>query len=277
MLAERRIDAAHLGLPGSRRFVVWGQVPTQVERGERVLSVVGSRAALRRLCDRTADVVQAAGRLGCAVVSGGALGIDGAAHRAALAHGVPQLLVHPCGPDHLYPEAHVDLIHAVARAPDSAVLFAVPEGTPPTRGLFASRNAIVVGLSRAIVVVQAGLRSGTMNSARLARREGIGVGTFDASPGGRALLGAGAQLLPAEGSLDADLQRLLGGGPGDEHEEVSDPLLARLETPMGLDELCTAFPDLGLVGLMGRLAALRASGAVVEVSPGCYVRSPRAG
>lgn len=277
MHESRSIDAKDLGLGGSRTFVVWGELPPHLERRRGLLAVIGSRAAMRTLCERARATVEAAGELGLGVVSGGALGIDGAAHRHALRLGVPQLLVHPCGPDNLYPPTHVDLIHAVAGARHSGVLFAVPEGTPPKRGLFASRNAIVVGLSEAVVVAQAAQRSGTMSSARMALRRGLAVGTFDASPGARALVGEGAVLLSLTGSLVTGLQQLLGQMPPPAEGAPSDPVLRHLDTPKTLDSLCAAAPGQGPLEIMQRLAQLRAQGLVIEVSPGCYARSRPAG
>lgn len=125
-----------------------GELPTRPRLG-----IVGSRAALRSLMVAVPWIVETAGAAGFAVVSGGALGIDGAVHHAALGRGVPQLAVLPCGEDRPYPPLHVGLFEAIASAPASGVLFAQPRGMCPSRAMFASRNALVAALADALVVV----------------------------------------------------------------------------------------------------------------------------
>lgn len=188
------ISAAELGLPGKRErsFELIGVPPPRPR-----LAIVGSRAAHRRVLRTLAPIVAEAGRRGWSLVSGGALGIDGGAHRAALEHGVPQLAVLPCGRDRLYPPNHADLFATMARAGDAALLFAQQPGTAPARAMFASRNAIVVGLADAVLVAEASLRSGSMGTGRLALRRQIPLAAIAGSPGCGALIGAGARPLPA--------------------------------------------------------------------------------
>ncbi|MEX1369155.1 MAG: DNA-processing protein DprA, partial [Nannocystaceae bacterium] len=155
-----------LGLSGRRDLYLHGALPPPPR-----LAVVGSRAAHRRLRDAVEPIVHAAGRRRWSIVSGGAVGIDADAHAAALEAGIPQLAVLPCGPDRAYPPQHAPLFLHIGQATDSGVLYAHAPGTEPSRGMFASRNAIVVALCDAVVVVEAAPRSGTMLTASLALRK----------------------------------------------------------------------------------------------------------
>ena len=189
-MRTRVIPAAVLGSSGRRQFHLAGVVAPAPR-----LAVVGSRAAHRCFRDAVEPIVHAAGRRGWSIVSGGALGIDGDAHAAALEAGVPQLAVLPCGPDRPYPPRHEPLFERIASAPGSGVVFAHPPGTEPCRSMFASRNATVVGLSMAVLVVEAAPRSGTMLTATLARRSGRARAVVSGSAGAAILAADGAHAL----------------------------------------------------------------------------------
>lgn len=98
-----------------------------------------------------------------AVVSGGAYGIDGTAHRATMAAGGTTIAVLAGGLDRFYPAGHDELLQRVA---DSACVVAeAPSGVPPTRWRFLARNRLIAALASATVVVEAGSRSGSINTA----------------------------------------------------------------------------------------------------------------
>lgn len=109
-----------------------------------------------------------------AVVSGGAYGIDGMAHRAALASGGVTVAALAGGIDRLYPAGHEALLHRVID--QGLVVSEVPCGTAPTRWRFLQRNRLIAALSRATVVVEAGFRSGALNTARHAASLALPVG-----------------------------------------------------------------------------------------------------
>lgn len=188
------ISAHELGLPGrrERHFELVGPLPARPR-----LAIVGSRAAHRPVLRALVPIIDAAARRGWSLVSGGALGIDGNAHRAALARDMPQLAVLPCGRDCLYPPGHAELFATMVASPSAGILFGQPLGVTPARGMFASRNAIVVGLADAVLVAEAGLRSGSIGTGRLALRRGVPVAAIGGSPGCGALIGAGAKPLPS--------------------------------------------------------------------------------
>ena len=141
---------------------------------ERSVSVVGARSSTA-YGDMVATSFGAGlAERGWTVVSGAAFGIDAAAHRGALSLAGPTVAVLAGGIDRPYPSAHAGLLQQIAQA--GAVLSEVAPGTAPTRFRFLSRNRIIATLSRGTVVVEAGLRSGSLNTARTADECGRPVG-----------------------------------------------------------------------------------------------------
>ena len=133
------------------------------------LAIVGARGASRAGCRRTQELAEMLSHSGYAIVSGGALGIDAAAHRGALAAGGPTFAVLGCGVDVVYPDRHGPLFDEIAGSPAGGLLSEFPPGTPPRGNQFPSRNRIVAALAEAVVVVEAQARSGALVTARLAR------------------------------------------------------------------------------------------------------------
>lgn len=140
------------------------------------------------------------------VVSGGAYGIDGAAHRASLAAQGDTIAALAGGPDRLYPSGHDALLRRVIEC--GAVVSETPAGTPPTRWRFLQRNRVIAALSAAVVVVEAGHRSGALNTAHHAATIGVPLGvvpgpiTSAASAGCHRLLrDAAAQCITSVGDI----------------------------------------------------------------------------
>lgn len=138
-----------------------------------MVAMVGARAC-------TGYGLQAAGQLavelakdGVTIVSGAALGVDGSAHRGALAVGGTTVAVLACGVDRRYPATHDNLIQVIGER--GAVLAELPPGTAPTRFRFLARNRLIAGLTSATVVVEAAGRSGSLVTARLAAELGRAV------------------------------------------------------------------------------------------------------
>jgi DNA processing protein len=133
----------------------------------RSVAVVGSRAATGYGTHVATEMAAALGEHGWTVVSGGAYGIDGAAHRGALATGGLTFAVLACGVDRPYPAGHAGLFDDVAV--HGALVSEWPPGRAPTRHGFLVRNRVIAALTRGTVVVEAGLRSGALSTARHAR------------------------------------------------------------------------------------------------------------
>jgi len=131
------------------------------------VSVVGSRAATAYGAHVSTEMAAALGQRGWAVVSGGAYGIDDRAHRGALAAEGQTIAVLACGVDWPYPAGNADLFDAIAA--HGALVSEWPPGRRPTRHGFLIRNRVIAALTRGTVVVEAGLRSGALSTARHAR------------------------------------------------------------------------------------------------------------
>ncbi|GAA1890216.1 DNA-processing protein DprA [Lapillicoccus jejuensis] len=140
----------------------------------RSVSVVGARASTRYGEQQASDLAAGLAERGFAVVSGAAFGIDGAAHRGALAVGGATVAVLAGGVDRPYPVAHTRLISAIAES--GAVLSEVAPGSAPTRPRFLLRNRVIAALGAGTLVVEAGLRSGSLHTAGVASRLNRPVG-----------------------------------------------------------------------------------------------------
>lgn len=141
------------------------------------VAIVGTRVpsgAGRRLAYETARRVAEAG---VCVVSGLALGIDGAAHEGALAAGAPTVGVLGGGHDHFFPKSNAELAERII-AGGGAVLSPYAPDQPVWPNQFLERNAIVAGLADGVVIVEAAARSGALNTASHAANLGIPVMAF---------------------------------------------------------------------------------------------------
>lgn len=185
---------------GGPPLVLWAQGPARLDEvADRAAAVVGTRAATA-YGERVAfDLAAGLAEREVAVVSGGAYGIDGAAHRAVLDCDGITVAVLAGGLDIPYPGGHTALLHRIGR---HGLLFTeYPPGVRPARHRFLTRNRLVAGVSGAAVVVEAGLRSGAANTAAWARALGRVVAavpgpvTSAASAGCHVLLRNGAQLV----------------------------------------------------------------------------------
>lgn len=149
------------------------------------------------------------------IVSGGAYGIDAAAHRAALAAHAPTIAVIPGGLDRLYPTGNQDLLERVGKS--GLLVSELPPRTAPTRWRFLQRNRVLAALSGAVVIVEAGYRSGSLNAASQAAALGRPVGavpgpvTSPASAGCHRLIRDGIAGIVTDVS-DIDVLLQLGGG-----------------------------------------------------------------
>lgn len=132
------------------------------------VAFVGTRAATRYGQEVAASLVRDCVSAGTTIISGGAFGIDVAAHKAALAGQGKTVAVLACGPGISYPAAHRGLFDLISQG--GAVVSEYPPGTPPARYRFLTRNRLVAALSQATVVVEAGWRSGARNTANWAVR-----------------------------------------------------------------------------------------------------------
>jgi len=136
----------------------------------RSVSVVGTRAATAYGAHVCTELAMSLAERGWTVVSGGAYGIDGSAHRGALTGGGTTVAVLACGVDCAYPPGHCQLFREIRE--HGATVSEWPPGRMPTRHGFLVRNRVIAALSRGTVVVEAAVRSGALNTARHARDQG---------------------------------------------------------------------------------------------------------
>ncbi len=197
--------------------------------------------------------------------------MDAAAHRAALALGIAQVAVLPGPPDALYPPDHRSLFEDIVVS-GGAILCPHPPGTLMSKGMFASRNALVIQLSAAVVGVQAGARSGTRGTLRLALRAGCPTAGIVGSPGVAWALGAGAYSLglPKPDSVQARAVAWLRAEAP--QQRWPEPLrwVERVLVERGSVSV-DDFED-PLAAAVGLVEA-EAGGWIAEVAPGRYVRA----
>lgn len=167
---------ARLILPGDPRWpvalddlgvhaptVLWVRGDPETLCAEPRVAIVGARAASGYGEMLAGDFAGELAAGGAVVVSGGAYGIDGAAHRAALGVEGRTVAFLAGGVDRAYPQGHQQLLRRIVDT--GAVVSEVPCGTAPTKWRFLSRNRLIAAVSHATVVVEAGWRSGSLNTA----------------------------------------------------------------------------------------------------------------
>lgn len=137
--------------------------PAAVRRLPTAVALVGARAATAYGEHVSMELSAELVGHGMTIVSGAAYGIDGAAHRAALSAGGVTVALLAGGADRPYPAGHAELIGRIAAS--GAVVSEVPCGSPPTKWRFLQRNRLIAALAGATVVVEAGARSGSLNTA----------------------------------------------------------------------------------------------------------------
>ncbi|WP_030866095.1 DNA-processing protein DprA [Streptomyces sp. NRRL S-37] len=210
----------------------------------RSVAVVGARACTEYGAHMAATLSAGLVERGWIVVSGGAYGIDGAAHRGALGSGGATIAVLACGVDRSYPRGHTGLIGRIAE--QGLVVGELPPGEHPTPSRFILRNRVIAALTRGTVVVEAAHRSGSLVTARAARR--LGRHTMGVPGPATSGLSAGVhELLRQDAVLVTDAAEVveLVGDMGELAPERRGPVLPRdLLDPAGRQVLA-ALPGRG--------------------------------
>lgn len=180
------------------------------------------------------------------VVSGAAFGVDGAAHRGALAAGGATMAVLACGVDVAYPRGHAELIGRIVE--QGLVLGELPPAEHPTRSRFILRNRVIAALTRGTVVVEAQYRSGSLVTARCAQR--LGRHTMGVPGPATSGLSAGVhELLRGEGVLVTDAAEVaeMVGDIGDLAPPRHGPMLPRDHLDPTCGRVLDALPANGCV------------------------------
>lgn len=245
-----------------------------------LISIIGARKATPYglACAKIAGKIAA--ECGITVVSGGAIGCDSEAARAALAAGGKTIVVPGTGPDVLYPRSSDDVFYK-ALTTGGCVVSNTTWHTPPLKGCFVSRNTIIAALSRALIVCEAGFKSGTSitasKAAELGRRIYAVPGSIfsPTSQGTNHMLENGASIICDEQSLEILISldygnlRLMS-----EHQKVDrDNLLTALvANPMSADEIAK-FLQLGMAETFALIADYEAACLIERQMDGKYSAS----
>ena len=260
----------------------------------RCLAIVGSRNPTHQGTENARRFAQALAQAGLTVVSGLALGIDGAAHAGALdAHdgddtgdGPATVAVVGTGLDRVYPKRHLALARRIAR--HGLLISEYPIGTPPIAANFPRRNRLISGLSQGTLVVEAALQSGSLITARLAAEQGKEVFAIPGSihspqsRGCHALIRQGAKLVESAQDVLEELPwhgapRPAGAAPATGPQAASPPgtdpalLQALGHEPASLDAL-QARTGIDTPRLQAQLMALELAGQVGRLPGGLFQR-----
>jgi DNA processing protein len=247
------------------------------------VAVVGSRAASAVALETAERLGADLAALGITVVSGLARGVDSAAHRGALQRG-RTIAVLGSAVDHIYPPEHVPLARDIAR--NGLVVSEYPPGTPPLAFHFPMRNRIISGLSRAVVVIEANEKSGSLITAACALEQGREVMAVPGNVlsgrnrGAHALLRDGAKIVECADDIVEELgwtapgQSSSNQASSDAQASTSgDPLLRLMQQgeTYDLDALAGASGVAG-VRLLPHLLELELRGLVQRVAGGRFRR-----
>ena len=234
--------------------------------GRRV-AVVGARRAGAACLVAGRAVAEGLVGAGFVVVSGGALGIDGAAHRGALDGGGRTVVVLGTGIDVPYPPRHAPLFDEVVAA-GGAVITEFPPGTTPQPWGFPRRNRIIAALSETVVVIEASARSGALYTTKAARQLGRRVAVLRGSPGCDALAATGALAAStAEELVALATDRPLAGG----HTAAATAIVQLPDDPRArlLYEALDGTPrDLGEVAARAGIPASEALALAIDLEVG---------
>lgn len=258
------------------------------EKDRFAVAIVGSRQATPYGRSVAAQLARDLSAAGLTVVSGGALGIDSAAHRATVEAGGRTLVVAGCGLDVDYPSENRSLFNQIAHDGRGALLSEFPLGATPEAWRFPLRNRVVSGLVMGVVVVEAGAQSGALITASNAAEQGRDVmavpGNVDraGSKGANALIKDGATLVEDARDVMQALGMLVMATPR-EQEQSRPPLPGLPEPQRRLMESLSLAPrhidaiaaelKLDSAETGTQLTLMELAGLVRRMPGSCYIRS----
>ena len=272
------------------------RVPVAIKSAASCLAIVGSRNPTPQGELNARQFAKVFGGAGICVVSGLALGVDGAAHDGALlggalSGGCATIAVVGTGLDRVYPKKHLALAHRIAQ--QGMIISEFPLGTPPLTANFPKRNRIISGLSQGVLVVEAALKSGSLITARLASEQGKDVFAIPGSihspqsRGCHALIKQGAKLVETAQDVFEELKIPVAAGSADVLQQELPDLETReqlagsssrraLLTALGFDvcslDALQARTGLPTPILQAQLLELEMDGHVVRLPGGLFQR-----
>lgn len=269
------------GLSAAEAWLLW-LIGAPDALAEPRVAIVGSREATAHglaVAERLAHDLAARGVV---IVSGLARGVDSAAHRGALSAG-RTVAVFGSGLDQVYPRAHSDLAQRISQK--GALVSEFAPGTPPRRPHFPQRNRVIAALSVAVVVVEAGERSGSLSTARWALDLGRDVLVVPShvlhgkNRGGHGLIRDGAQLVEDAEQVMASLPADVVGALPPEHatgapvgSDSATALENCLQDGEVIDvETLTGKTRWSVDRVLRELSLLELEGRVCRIGPGRFV------
>lgn len=275
-------------LTESPPVVLWARGDARLLRRPSI-AVVGARAATGYGEHVAMELAAGIAARDAVVVSGGAYGIDGMAHRAALASGGATIAVLAGGLDRLYPSGHEALLTRIAE--QGLLISEAPCGSAPTKWRFLQRNRLIAALADATVVVEAGRRSGALSTATHALAMGRPLGLVPGPVTSAASAGCHHYLRTYETTLvtsAADVMRLAYGDDGVLPIDVIDEPVAPTPRPdplhtrvldavrprrgMEVDEVARSVGE-SPATIRGALGALELDGQVQQGHDGLWRRA----
>lgn len=253
----------------------------------RSVAIVGSRSATPQGVEDAARFARVLSEAGIVVVSGLALGVDGAAHRGALGGAGSTVAVIGTGADRVYPASHQALAAQIAM--DGTIVSEWPLGTPARSPNFPQRNRLIAGLVEGVLVVEAAMRSGSLITARLANDMGRDVfalpGSIHAplSRGCHRLIKQGARLVETPEEILEELGvEVPASGRTGRNGAIDAPLAIDHDAALLLDalghapaslEILAGRTDMPEAKLQATLLRLELAGRVNALPGGRFVRA----
>jgi DNA processing protein len=249
------------------------------------IAIVGSRNPTPQGEVNARQFAKALSASGLTVVSGMALGVDGAAHQGALEGAAGQtgpatIAVVGTGLDRVYPKKHLELAHRIVQ--DGLIISEFPLGTPPLAANFPKRNRIISALSLGTLVVEAAVKSGSLITARMALEQGKEVFAIPGSihspqsRGCHALIRQGAKLVESAQDVLEELQLPPATPATAAHQEPPDTDEPSLLKTMGFDpvslDALIARTGISTAGLQVQLLELELAGQVARLPGGLFQR-----
>ncbi|MFM9918708.1 DNA-processing protein DprA [Lacisediminihabitans sp. H27-G8] len=250
------------------------------------IALVGARAATGYGEHITMEASAGLVDRGFAIISGAAYGIDGMAHRAALASSGQTVAILAGGVDRFYPSGHDALLARIVEA--GAVISELPCGSPPTKWRFLQRNRLIAAASQATIVLEAGWRSGSLNTAGHAASLGRPIGSVPGPVTSAASAGCHRLIRDYLATLVTSAAEMAELVPGAEVQELpasaesrhgSSSLRVRLSdalslrAPRSVDDLA-ARSGLSVAEVQAELGSMQMDGEAAERERGWIARHP---